>query len=91
MYSHFDSKKIHADTPLTYELEVLECQPRLENIGSTRKRFFHQKAKGNVLHSALGSFSGDNTHDTNGTLLRKGGGPSKDYVEGVSAKAFKTN
>jgi FKBP-type peptidyl-prolyl cis-trans isomerase len=29
MYSHIGSKKIPANTPLTYEIEILECAPKL--------------------------------------------------------------
>jgi len=38
LYSHFGSKKIPANTPLTYDLEILECDENLADITEKGKK-----------------------------------------------------
>ena len=37
-YSHLSSKKIPEQTPLTYELEILECEPTVAKINKAGKK-----------------------------------------------------
>lgn len=85
-YSHMGSKKVPANTPITYEIEVLECQMDLENISRPTDKRFHKKHD-KFLHTHLKRFEGDNTHDENGEIRRNGGGPAKDYVAEVGSLA----
>ena len=94
-YSHMGSKKIPSNTPLTYELEVLECESSLEDIhekskkyGSHVRKHFHQRAK-HVHHSHVEEWTGDNTHDVNGLIRRTGGGPSPDWVGEIDKASSK--
>lgn len=80
-YSHFGSQKIPANTPLIYELEILECSHRFEDLLAVGKKFYFLKTEGNIVHSDLPKFNGDNTHDASGKLKRKGGGPAIDIFE----------
>lgn len=64
---------------MTYELEILECKHNFEDLQAPGKKFFIPKTGGNVIHSALPNFSGDNTHEADGKLKRKGGGQPVDY------------
>lgn len=85
-YSHMGSKKIPSNTPLTYELEVLECEDSIDKINDKSKKHgvhlnkhYHKKAH-HLIHSKLKPWDGDNTHDLNGLIKRTGGGPPKDWV-----------
>ena len=87
-----DSKKIPANTPLTYELEVLECESSIESINDKSKKYgthvkkhFHQKAH-HIHHSNVKPWTGDTTHDVNGLIRRTGGGPPKDFVGEIDKK-----
>jgi FKBP-type peptidyl-prolyl cis-trans isomerase len=52
-YSQMDSKKIPSDTPLTYELEILECKDKFTDLSAAGKAHFHKKTEGNVVDSGL--------------------------------------
>lgn len=92
-YSHFSSQKIPADTPLTYDLEILDCQPNLKDI---QRANIDLNAVGiktldtnrNVVHSGLKDWEGDDLHDNQGRVRREGGGPAHDYA-GEVEKAIK--
>ena len=77
------SKKIPANTPLTYQLEVLECNGELSKISEPTGKRFHKKHD-SWLHSQVKPFNGDNTHDKEGNIRRNGGGPAKDYIGEVT-------
>lgn len=81
-YSHMGSKKIPSDTPLTYELEVLECESTINQIndkskkhGVNLKKHYHSRAH-HVKHSNVKPWEGSTTHDIDGLVRRTGGGPS---------------
>jgi len=90
IFSHMGSKKVPANSPIVYEIEVLECNPKLEDVTHPTNKRFHKKHH-NWVHTKVDPFFGDNTHDSNGIVRREGGGPSKDYVAEVDILANKVS
>lgn len=57
-YSQLGTSRIEPNTPMIFELKVLECQSKVDDILAINKRYFN-KPPGNVVQSGLKSFSGD--------------------------------
>ena len=73
MFSHMGSKKIPANTPLTFEIEIAQCAENIKNITyAVGKKFKKNKNINKILHSDLKAWTGDPTHDKNGDLRRFG-------------------
>jgi hypothetical protein len=81
-YSQIGNSIIPQDTPLIFDIKVLECQGRHEDLISVGRKNF-KSSNTTVLNSGLKPFKGTREYDSNGAVLRKGGGPSPDNVDTV--------
>jgi hypothetical protein len=85
MHSQFSSQHISQDTPIDYEISLLECERSVDAINLVNKKYGSEtivEAKNDekrVNYSGLKKLK-SSTHDANGEVLRSGGGIPKGYV-----------
>jgi hypothetical protein len=85
MHSQFSSQHISQDTPIDYEITLLECQRSVDDINRVNKKYGVEQIVENKNDEKRVNYSGlkkvkSNTHDANGEILRSGGGIPKGYV-----------
>lgn len=94
VYSHFDSFRIPNNTPLTFELEVMNCESSKKikdfnkgneafGVAVVKKHSAAEKGPNQFVGSGMKSHESDNTHDAFGTIKRSGGGDSAGFNETV--------
>ena len=76
-YSQLGNTVIPEGTPLIFDIKVLECQGKPEDLISVGRKYF-KKSTTPVIESGLKAFKGTREYDSNGDILRKGGGPPPD-------------
>merc|ERR1719223_1366971 len=85
MHSQFSSQHITQDTPIDYEISLLECERTVDAINRANKKYGSEAIIENKNDEKRVNYSGlkklkSNTHDANGEVLRSGGGIPKGYV-----------
>lgn len=81
---------IQPNTPIYFDIEILECQAKPEDLISIGRNFFKAPVK-NVVESGLKSFKGNKEYEASGDIKRTGGGPSPSYEDAVAEANRKTN
>jgi len=83
-FSHLGLSVIQPNTPVYFDIEVLECQAKHTDLVSIGRTAFKAPTR-NVVESGLKNFTGNNEYDASGSIKRAGGGPSPSYEDAVAA------
>jgi hypothetical protein len=89
-YSQLGSTPIPANTPMYFDIQVVECQAKLEDMLSIGRKFF-KPVSDSIIGSGLQNFTGSGAYDKSGNLRRNGGGPPPQYEHAVSDENAKTD
>jgi hypothetical protein len=91
--SQLGRTRIYPNTPIVFDIEVLECEKDFKKLLSIGRTFQTHVEGSRVVGSGLKPFEGNNLYNKDGSVKRSGGGTPKDASEVVEVygKRLKKN